>query len=72
MLSPSTEVRDRGEKFEAYKLIATLKEYVLVSQNERRVEVRRRGERGWSCDVAGAGDTIRIHGREVTLAEIYG
>jgi Uma2 family endonuclease len=72
VLSPSTEVRDRGEKFEAYKLIASLKEYVLVSQNERRVEVRRRVERGWSCDVAGGDDTIQIHGRDVPVAEIYG
>ncbi len=39
VLSPSTEARDRGEKFEAYKQLPSLKEYVLVSQSERRIEV---------------------------------
>ena len=72
VLSPSTEARDRGEKFEAYKQIASLKDYVLVSQDERRIEVRRRGERGWSCDVAGTGGTIEIHGHEILVDAIYG
>ncbi|HVH47871.1 MAG TPA: Uma2 family endonuclease [Labilithrix sp.] len=72
VLSPSTEGRDRGEKFEAYKHIASLKEYVLVSQDVRRVEVRRRGERGWSCELAEATDTIQIHGQEIAVASIYG
>jgi len=71
VLSPSTEARDRGEKFEAYKLIASLKEYVLVSQEERRIEVRRRGEHGWSIDVAADGDTIMIHGRSVDVDALY-
>lgn len=71
VLSPSTEARDRGEKFEAYKHIASLKEYVLVSQDARRVEVRRRGERGWSADIAEEGDTVAIHGREIAIAAFY-
>ena len=33
VLSPSTEAYDRGEKFEHYKQIASLKEYLLVSQD---------------------------------------
>ncbi len=72
VLSPSTEARDRGEKFAAYKQITALEEYVLVSQDERRVEVRRRGPRGWSSDVAEAGQTIRIHGHDILLDAIYG
>ena len=72
VLSPSTEARDRGEKFEAYKRISSLKEYVLVSHNDRRIEIRRRTERGWSCDVALAGETIRIHGHEVAVDALYG
>jgi Uma2 family endonuclease len=46
VLSDSTEAFDRGEKFEAYKQIPTLEEYVLVSVRDRRVEVFRR-TRGW-------------------------
>lgn len=34
VLSPSTETYDRGTKFKLYKRLATLKEYVLVAQDE--------------------------------------
>lgn len=46
VLSPSTEEYDRGEKFAHYKRIPTLRQYVLVSQGEPRVEV-------WTCDADG-------------------
>jgi Uma2 family endonuclease len=72
VLSPSTEARDRGEKFAAYKQITALEEYVLVSQDERRIEVRRRGARGWSADIATAGQTIQIHGHDIAVDAIYG
>jgi Uma2 family endonuclease len=39
VLSPSTESFDRGKKFEYYRGIATLKEYVLVSQDNAMVEI---------------------------------
>ena len=42
VLSESTEAKDRGKKFAHYQQIETLKEYVLVSQWEQRVEVFRR------------------------------
>ncbi len=38
VLSKSTEAYDRGEKFQHYKKVDTLSEYVLVSQNEIKVE----------------------------------
>ena len=38
VLSPSTAAFDRGEKFEHYKQIASLQEYILVSQDNVRVE----------------------------------
>jgi Uma2 family endonuclease len=38
VLSPSTERYDRGKKFESYQRIASLTEYVLVSQDIPRVE----------------------------------
>jgi len=38
VLSPSTEEYDRGEKFEYYKQLSTLKEYILVAQDKISVE----------------------------------
>ncbi len=46
VLSPSTESFDRGEKFERYKKWnPTLKDYLLVSQDESRVE-----HHSWQAD----------------------
>jgi Uma2 family endonuclease len=39
VLSPSTEAYDRGKKFAHYRRIASLREYVLVSQDSPIVEV---------------------------------
>jgi Uma2 family endonuclease len=48
VLSESTETYDRGRKFEHYRRIATLQEYVLVSQKESRVEAyHRQTAREW-------------------------
>ena len=38
VLSPSTEAYDKGEKFAHYQELASLREYVLVSQDRIRVE----------------------------------
>ena len=52
VLSPTTEVYDRREKFFAYKKLASLQEYALVAQDCQRVELfRRHGEVGWLCVV---------------------
>ena len=42
VLSPSSEGYDRGLKFEFYGALDTLREYVLIDQERRRVEVRHR------------------------------
>ncbi|HYE38098.1 Uma2 family endonuclease [Methylocaldum sp.] len=48
VLSTHTEATDRREKLLAYRTLPSLKEYVLVSQNEARVEIHRRlPESGW-------------------------
>ena len=46
VLSDSTEAYDRGAKAAHYRRIPSLREYVLVSQNDRRIEVYRRNEHG--------------------------
>ena len=38
VLSPSTERYDRGRKFQAYRSIPSLKEYLLIAQDEPRIE----------------------------------
>jgi Uma2 family endonuclease len=48
VLSDSTERYDRGTKFDHYQSIPSLKQYVLVSQNQARVEAfLRQGEGTW-------------------------
>jgi len=71
VLSPSTEKRDRNERFALFQQMESLDEYVLVSQDERRVEVRRRDGRGWIADVRGGGESVRIHGAEIAVDAIY-
>ena len=67
VLSPSTERSDRGEKFAHYKHIESLREYVLVSQNDERIEVFRRTDDGWLLNEAGAGETLELRSIDVTL-----
>jgi Uma2 family endonuclease len=38
VLSPSTESYDRGKKFQHYRALESLEEYVLVAQDSRRIE----------------------------------
>lgn len=38
VLSPSTEACDRGRKFALYRTIASLTEYLLIAQDEYRIE----------------------------------
>ena len=47
VLSPSTEAYDRGEKFAHYRQLTSLQEYVLVAQDQIRVEHYRRQEKQW-------------------------
>jgi Uma2 family endonuclease len=61
VLSPSTEGYDRGDKFEHYKTIASLRQYVLVAHDRRRVEVwTRSGEDGWTHEVSEDGETATL------------
>jgi len=46
VLSPSTEAYDRGEKFKRYRRIASLEEYVIVSQDAPRIEVFQKAKNG--------------------------
>jgi Uma2 family endonuclease len=47
VLSPSTERYDRGQKFLAYQSLASLKEYILVSQDAKLIEQYVRNGTAW-------------------------
>jgi Uma2 family endonuclease len=72
VLSESTERYDRDGKFQSYKQASSLKEYVLVSQDEQRIEVYRRAEGPWTCETAGPGGRVTIHGHAVAVDDVYG
>ncbi len=72
VLSESTEKYDRGEKFSHYMKLPSLQEYVLVAQDERRIEVFRRPERGhWAFEVATAGQSLLLHGQPISIDAVY-
>jgi Uma2 family endonuclease len=73
VLSPSTESIDRREKFLSYKQIATVEEYVLVSQNATKITIYRRAE-NWVPQVhTGSDDTAVFQsiGLSLPLRQIY-
>lgn len=47
VLSPSTEAYDRGDKFAAYRLLPSLREYLLIAQDRVSVEHYLRRDDGW-------------------------
>jgi Uma2 family endonuclease len=73
--SPSTEAYDRGFKSAQYRTMASLQEYVLVSQTEPRVEVfRRRAEGDWLLSESiGLDSFCRLEsvGCTLSLAAVY-
>jgi len=73
VLSKSTEDYDRGEKFEHYRRIPSLREYVLVAYAERHIEARRREADGsWTRrDVRNGTVTLQSVGYELAVDEVY-
>ena len=73
--SRSTEAYDRGEKFERYKAIETLTDYVLVSQDQPRAEhFRRQADGTWSLsETGGPGGMVALDSINcrLPLAEVY-
>jgi Uma2 family endonuclease len=75
VLSHTTEAYDRGKKFESYRTIDSLAEYVLVAQNEPRVEqfLRQDGNQWLFTAVAGLDATLSLSSIQcgLALAEIF-
>ena len=61
VLSRSTEEYDRGDKFEHYKSLHSLRQYILVSHRDRRIEVWSRADDGsWKSSQASEGGVAQL------------
>lgn len=74
VLSPTTELYDRGDKFEHYRRVETLQEYVLVSQKRMLVEQFVRDGADWRLSELSDPQAL-LHlapiGCEIGVADIY-
>lgn len=68
VLSDSTERRDRGSKWLAYRRCETLHEYVLVAQDQQLVELYRRAGDIWTYQVYSAGDEVLLASIDLRLS----
>lgn len=76
VLSPSTSDIDRREKLLAYKSLSSLKEYAIVYQEERRVEIYARAPEDWQVSVYTGTDSFFLSPLKstqisVSLNDIY-
>ena len=69
ILSPSTELIDRGEKFSGYRLIPSLREYLLIAQNAPCIErYARQDNGGWLLTVTeGLDSTVNLEAIDCAL-----
>lgn len=70
VLSDSTAMEDRVEKFREYRSISSLREYVLISQHEARIEryYWQKNEAWLYFDVAGLENSIELSSLSLRLA----
>ena len=74
VLSPGTESTDRREKMLAYARLASLREYLLVDSQIRRVEIYRKNMHGgWEVDIPAPEELVQLESVAIKLnfAEIY-
>ena len=75
VLSDSTEAYDRGKKFQHYRTLESLQEYVLISQQECRVEhyVRQPGNQWTLTEIHDLAEVIQLSSIQcqLALADIY-
>lgn len=75
VLSNSTEAYDRGRKFEHYRKLESLAEYVLIAQHRPHIEsYRRQSDQQWLLmESTGLESTLRLQSIdcELALTEVY-
>ena len=72
-MSSTTEQYDRGLKWEGYRLLPSLTDYILVSQERAQIEhFARAGDGRWIYTVAGSGDRVRLtDGSDLDVDHIF-
>ncbi|MEM9274149.1 MAG: Uma2 family endonuclease [Cyanobacteria bacterium P01_F01_bin.143] len=74
VLSPGTEAIDKREKRINYQTLNSLQEYILVSQDEIRLEVYRKNSQGiWIVETLDQDDKLQLDsvGLTLTMQDIY-
>jgi Uma2 family endonuclease len=73
VLSRRTEKYDRGDKWQAYQRLSSLTDYLLVSQQTKRVEhYQRSGPTTWQYRVHADGEEVVLaRGTRLSVDEIY-
>ncbi|MFB0946758.1 MAG: Uma2 family endonuclease, partial [Spirosomataceae bacterium] len=73
VLSDSTELNDRNEKFDCYKTIESFREYVLVSTNRKKIEVYKKiNQTEWLVSTFyDKNDEVTINRCKLFLKDIY-
>lgn len=72
--SRNTELRDRGVKLDDYRMLSSLREYVIVSHVRLELEIWSRDNSGseWTRRVYTAGQTARLQlGVEISVDDLY-
>ena len=69
VLSPATAAYDRGDKFAAYRRIASLQDFILIDPDTRRIEHYRRTQaKRWELQEIEPEQPLQLQGLEVALA----
>ena len=75
VLSPTTQDRDRREKWAAYKTISSLRHYLLIKQDDTQVEHRYRTSEDapWQHEIIGPNDVLALSCPEtsMTVSALY-
>lgn len=75
VLSPTTEAYDRGRKFDHYRTIESLREYLLVSSDRIHADLfTRQADESWNLTSANGPDgAIQLHSIDcrLNLADLY-
>jgi Uma2 family endonuclease len=74
VMSPSTDRIDHHEKLVAYKRMPSLREYVLISRDQVRIEVHRRVGDEWRRDMlTKATDSLKLDSVSLSIkvADVY-
>lgn len=69
--SKSTEKKDRGVKLEDYRLVPTLREYLIVSHERQEIELWARTEQGWTRRLVTSGALDLASGARVDVDRLY-